>query len=684
MSFRSLFSVLVLSLILLTCQSALSEVEPLSIEDLQKMNNGQAVISQDENSAVTFIGGRFFNRPVLNDDDAFDALMGVLPLLGGDDDSTFISRQTVSTDDGSVYYLFIQSDEDGASIIDNSTVKIGVKGDGTTFLLTSSLTPSSKKLYDTVITEKEAERIVSRENAFTGCRILPDATEEHLIYNEFENYDSQFLSVYVVYTNNPDNRTDYPYLAHYVEKDGTYLYSLEVSMPGSPTVDKVQDNSEFFRSMTPVPFTQKVTWNDHTREELTATVMKDTDGTLYLGDPERHVLVADYYEYTYNDTYAPVYSENGVFPEKAFAVYSTFMKVYDYYADMEWVGPDGEETDVLLLYDLCDEEHEPVDNAYYSGFSDGWQVFAFNSIEDDGRCMDVIAHEFTHCVIEASMFYNIYANDYGAINESLCDIMGNLIEMAQNATEDTKWLIGENGTLLRSMSDPRLYGQPEAVWDLYYVPNAQNPGSDNDNGGVHVNSSLLNLIAYKLCARTGMTFEEATDFWLDVVCAITCRTNFRELSDLLPYMLRYSGYPQYCDELLRIIDETGLAGRTQPQSIPSDASFVTMDVPHNIALHDSDVIFSFSDADDPDLPEILTTWLPANTWQLKAVIPQGNYLILLSYQDGESVLVYADGRWIPFDDISYDLDLFKAIDSTKISLSPDGLDRLAPKKDRIL
>ena len=35
-------------------------------------------------------------------------------------------------------------------------------------------------------------------------------------------------------------------------------------------------------------------------------------------------------------------------------------------------------------------------------------------------------------------------------------------------------------------------------WDLYFVPNVTKATKDNDNGGVHTNSSLLNIISCRL------------------------------------------------------------------------------------------------------------------------------------------------------------------------------------------
>ena len=56
---------------------------------------------------------------------------------------------------------------------------------------------------------------------------------------------------------------------------------------------------------------------------------------------------------------------------------------------------------------------------------------------------DVIGHEFTHCVTGTTMTTNLYLNDYGAINEAMSDIMGNIIEMSIDDRPDGAWVIGE-------------------------------------------------------------------------------------------------------------------------------------------------------------------------------------------------------------------------------------------------
>jgi Zn-dependent metalloprotease len=109
---------------------------------------------------------------------------------------------------------------------------------------------------------------------------------------------------------------------------------------------------------------------------------------------------------------------------------------------------------------------------------------------------DVVAHELAHAVTEFSSGL-IYENESGALNESFSDIMGASAEFHARATgrsdRATDYLIGEDvvtparaGALtgLRSMSDPRSFGDPD-----HYTIRFTGP---EDNGGVHINSGIPN------------------------------------------------------------------------------------------------------------------------------------------------------------------------------------------------
>jgi thermolysin len=108
--------------------------------------------------------------------------------------------------------------------------------------------------------------------------------------------------------------------------------------------------------------------------------------------------------------------------------------------------------------------------------------------------LDVIAHELTHAVTDTTANL-IYQNESGAINESMSDIFGTLVEYHFNNSPD--WQIGEDiytpaiaGDALRSMSDPTLYGDPDH-YSVRYT-------GTGDYGGVHINSGISNKAAYLL------------------------------------------------------------------------------------------------------------------------------------------------------------------------------------------
>lgn len=108
--------------------------------------------------------------------------------------------------------------------------------------------------------------------------------------------------------------------------------------------------------------------------------------------------------------------------------------------------------------------------------------------------LDVVAHELTHAVTEYTAGL-IYQNESGAINEAVSDIFGTVAEYSVGT--DFDWLIGEDiytpgvpGDALRSMANPAAYGDPDHYSKRYT--------GTQDNGGVHINSGIVNKAAYLL------------------------------------------------------------------------------------------------------------------------------------------------------------------------------------------
>ena len=114
--------------------------------------------------------------------------------------------------------------------------------------------------------------------------------------------------------------------------------------------------------------------------------------------------------------------------------------------------------------------------------------------------LDVAAHELTHGVTESSSGL-IYLNESGALNEAFSDIMGTSVEFFYQPVGagigQADFLIGEDSIRapsgaglsgIRSMNNPAAFGDPD-----HYSIRFTGTG---DNGGVHINSGIVNHAFY--------------------------------------------------------------------------------------------------------------------------------------------------------------------------------------------
>jgi hypothetical protein len=167
------------------------------------------------------------------------------------------------------------------------------------------------------------------------------------------------------------------------------------------------------------------------------------------------------------------------------------------------------------------------DNAFWDGtqlvFGDGdAQIF-----ERFTKPMDVMAHEFTHGVTQFTVGL-AYQGQPGALNESISDVFASMAKqrvLGQNAAQ-ADWLIGErlfmpgiNARALRSMKDPgTAYDDPRIGHDLQVGSMTDYVYTDDDNGGVHINSGIPNR-AFALAALEigGASWEKAGQVWYETL-----------------------------------------------------------------------------------------------------------------------------------------------------------------------
>ncbi|HVE26272.1 MAG TPA: M4 family metallopeptidase [Sporichthya sp.] len=145
------------------------------------------------------------------------------------------------------------------------------------------------------------------------------------------------------------------------------------------------------------------------------------------------------------------------------------------------------------------------DNAFWNGrgmyYGQGWT-----------KADDIVAHEITHGVTERTAKL-LYLYQSGAINESMSDVFGELVDLTDNVDgvgPQTPWMVGEDAPLdqlpIRDMADPTKtllppLGQPDRMTAPNYDPDL----FFSDNGGVHNNNGVGNKAAYLIAA--GGTFN---------------------------------------------------------------------------------------------------------------------------------------------------------------------------------
>lgn len=127
---------------------------------------------------------------------------------------------------------------------------------------------------------------------------------------------------------------------------------------------------------------------------------------------------------------------------------------------------------------------------------------------------DVVGHEMTHGFVDqySQLFY---WGQSGAINESMADVVGEIVDQRNGADDDSAWLLGEvlNGGALRSMKDPTAYGDPDRTGSAQYDADP----TWADGGGVHGNSGVGNKTAYLISQGTGAdSFNGQTIAGIDV------------------------------------------------------------------------------------------------------------------------------------------------------------------------
>lgn len=256
---------------------------------------------------------------------------------------------------------------------------------------------------------------------------------------------------------------------------------------------------------------------------LSVDLMRPPDARTYGSYPKGSMLTFDLknninYAVTILDTASPavsdigsdddnVWTDAGLVDAHTYAGYT-----YDFYNKR--FGRKGLDNNNLQIWTFVNPVRQQDYTLYYSKYSDLFLNAAYlgggniyygvglpTTVTIGGQqwypfsgALDVVAHELTHGVTDYTSKL-IYSGESGALNESFSDMMGMAIEFyyqpVGNGIGQADWLIGEDIARpggLRSAAAPNTVGDPDH-YSVRYT-------GTGDNGGVHINSSIINHMYY--------------------------------------------------------------------------------------------------------------------------------------------------------------------------------------------
>lgn len=448
---------------------------------LAALNGGQMpkIFYSDETGIPKFIDGRYSSKKIHSAQDAINSLYSVRTLMKIENPvEEFILDQDLDLDGMATYRL--QQVYEGIPVHGRQFL-VNVDGEKTASSLNGNYFPGLRSMVISTIPQITNEQAVSAALQDTGLTNNSEITQESelIFYTLNENEPKLTWLIYLSGLNSEGEAVAWRIVLD--ASNGSIIAKEDLINPISTPVYGngvgVDQNTKFF-----------------TVELVT---------NIITGNMHYEMRNPDYKIQTYNTQTNQIFKSNDNTWTDAAAVDAHYNaeKVFRYYKDkLGRKSYDGKGATVTLKVHARFNQNHPFCNACWNGT----EILVGDGCGRDfgviSAALDVIAHEFTHAVINKSANLR-YHNQSGALNEAYCDIMGNIIE----GKNDPAWLIGEDcytpqqtGDALRSMSSPGDYGQPAHFTRYVQRPDDRN----NDWGGVHTNSGIINKAFYNMWKDT--------------------------------------------------------------------------------------------------------------------------------------------------------------------------------------
>lgn len=418
------------------------------------------------------------------------------------DPSDEFQKMTIVDDEYGWTHIKMQQYYKGIKVYGGQVILHGINGMITKFNGTYYPTPDINDLMPVIDGKQAADLAIADVKLVTTFKLLSEIEQDILNYTEPETE----LIIY-----HPDRILNKEQLAYHVTVRPNFLdrYEYFVNANTGHIIDKYNNTCTDGPATAQAPDLNGITRTINTYLVGGNYYMLDGSKSMFnqgqsnLPDnPVGGIITLDANNSSSNDiSLFHITSSNNSWnnPTAVSAHYNADV-TFNYYKNTHnRTSINGQGGTIISVINIADENGGGMDNAFWNGqamfYGNGDQVFL-----PLAGAIDVGAHEMTHGVVQNTANLE-YKNESGAINEAMADISGAMVDR-----ED--WQLGEDVIkpnspyyptgALRDMQNPHNGGS--SLDDPSFQPmhtNEQYTGNA-DNGGVHINSGIINHAYYLL------------------------------------------------------------------------------------------------------------------------------------------------------------------------------------------
>lgn len=484
------------------------------VNKLSKINNGELKIyANDKDGNEILISGKLSGKRNVSGNEAMKFLDEIKELLGIEDVANSFKVSSVETDELGFTHVKLHQAVKGTKVKDKQiyvhfnnlgeVVAVNGQYENKAIDIENANTPD--------ISEDKALEIALQEFQYDTLRSAPSAEREIIIvdgkaYDTLKfnvQYDAPVIGNWDVYVD--------VHSGNIVKKTSRIRFDGPVTGSGVNVIGETKSlnltltsGKYYMQDQTKAMTGQIKTYTANNAQTQPGTLVNNTTSIFNTTTFKAAVSAHDYAGAVY-DFYKNLFNRNSI-DNKGMSIIST-VHYGSRYNNAFWDGSQ-------MVY----------------GDGDG---STFTYLSGD---LDVVAHEMTHGVTERSANLN-YENQSGALNESMSDIMGVLVQTYNKYNvkgggtwtfNSADWVVGDQiytpntaGDALRSLANPTLYSQPAHMNNYQNLPNTE----AGDWGGVHTNSGIPNKAGYLVAQAIGCE-KTAKIYYRALTSYMTATTDF--------------------------------------------------------------------------------------------------------------------------------------------------------------